>query len=83
MIAYVCKYTPVELIKAFGEEAYKLEPKVASVENAERFLHTNLCSFSKAVLEYILQNDIKKLVLTTCCDSMKRVYDVLKDKWNL
>ncbi|AEM74716.1 acyl-CoA dehydratase activase [Caldicellulosiruptor acetigenus] len=80
MIAYVCKYTPVELIKAFGEEAYKLEPKVASVENAERFLHTNLCSFSKAVLEYILQNDIKRIVLTACCDSMKRVYDVLKDK---
>ncbi|ACM59351.1 putative CoA-substrate-specific enzyme activase [Caldicellulosiruptor bescii] len=80
MIAYVCKYTPVELIKAFGEEVYKLEPKVASVENAERFLHTNLCSFSKAVLEYILQNDIKRVVLTACCDSMKRVYDVLKDK---
>jgi benzoyl-CoA reductase/2-hydroxyglutaryl-CoA dehydratase subunit BcrC/BadD/HgdB len=80
MIAYVCKYTPVELIKAFGEEVYKLEPKVALVENAERFLHTNLCSFSKAVLEYILQNDIKRVVLTACCDSMKRVYDVLKDK---
>lgn len=54
MIVYVCKYIFVELIKVFGEEVYKLELKVVLVENVERFLYINFCSFSKVVLEYIL-----------------------------
>ncbi|WPX08694.1 acyl-CoA dehydratase activase [Anaerocellum danielii] len=80
MIAYVCKYTPVEIIKAFGEDIFCIEPKVSSYENAEKLLHPNMCSFAKAIVESVLQDDIKSLVLTNCCDSIKRVYDVLKDR---
>jgi len=32
------------------------------------------------VLENILENDIQEVVLTSCCDSVCRLYDVLKDR---
>lgn len=80
MIAYVCKYTPIEIIKAFGEDVFCIEPEISSYENAEKLLHPNMCSFAKAIVEYVLQSGIKNLVLTNCCDSIKRVYDVLKDR---
>jgi len=80
MIAYVCKYTPIEIIKAFGEDVFCIEPEISSYENAEKLLHPNMCSFAKAIMECVLQNDIKSLVLTNCCDSIKRVHDVLKNR---
>ncbi|WP_271629226.1 acyl-CoA dehydratase activase [Caldicellulosiruptor sp. DIB 104C] len=80
MIGYVCKYTPIEIIKAFGEDVFCIEPEISSYENAEKLLHPNMCSFAKAIVEYVLQSGIKNLVLTNCCDSIKRVYDVLKDR---
>lgn len=78
MIAYVCKYTPIEIIEAFNEEPFLIEPSFSSFNKADELLHPNMCSYSKAVLEEILLNNIEEVVLTTCCDSVKRLYDVLK-----
>ncbi len=78
MIAYTCKYTPVELFAGFGEEAEKLNPEVAQFDEADRLSHRNLCSFARALLQSFRENDIQKLVLTSCCDSLRRTADVLQ-----
>jgi len=80
MVGYVCKYTPIEIIKAFDEDVVRIEPEDKTYELSEAYTHPNMCSFMKGVLEYILRNNIDEVVLTTCCDSIKRLYDILKDK---
>lgn len=80
MIGYICKYTPVELIEAFGEKTVKIEPKGKSQERALACTHVNMCSFMKGALEQILEENIRELVLVNCCDSIRRLYDILKDK---
>jgi hypothetical protein len=47
MTGYVCKYTPVEIIRAFDEEVYRIEPKIKSVEGVMSLTHPNMCSFMK------------------------------------
>lgn len=80
MIGYVCKYTPVEVIEAFGEEPVRLDPAGKSYESAEALFHSNMCSFAKGILENILENNVEEVVLTSCCDSIKRLYDLLKGR---
>lgn len=80
MIGYVCKYTPVKVLEVFGEDVVRLEPEIKSFDMAESVTHPNMCSFMKAVLEEISKNNIDKLVLVNCCDSMETLYDILKDK---
>lgn len=72
MIGYICKYTPVEIIEAFGEEPVRLESGYKSHERAEALIHSNMCSFAKGVLENIIENNIEEVILTACCDSIKR-----------
>ena len=43
-------------------------------------MHPNICSFTKSVLEDVLAGDYEGVVLTTCCDSIRRLYDVLKQQ---
>ncbi len=80
MIGYICKYTPVEIFEAFGEEVKRLEPDVAGFNQADTLMHPNLCSFAKGIVETALEEPLDGIVLTTCCDSIRRVYDVLKEK---
>jgi len=80
LVGYICKYTPVEIIEAFGEEPLRLESGYKSHEYAEALIHSNICSFAKGVLESIIENNIEEVILTACCDSIKRLYDVLKDR---
>jgi len=80
MIGYVCKYTPVEIFEAMGEETCRIEPDVTSFNQADTLMHPNLCSYAKGVVETVLDGRYDGVVLTTCCDSIRRVYDVLKEK---
>ena len=80
MIGYVCKYTPVEVFEAFGEEIVRIEPSYDNFNNADAFMHPNMCSYSKAVLEEAISEKYEGIILVTCCDSIKRLYDVLKEK---
>ena len=43
-------------------------------------MHPNICSFAKGVLEEVLANDYEGVILTTCCDSIRRLYDVLREE---
>jgi predicted CoA-substrate-specific enzyme activase len=37
-----------------------------------------MCTYSKAVLEECLNKNINEIILVNCCDSIRRLYDVLK-----
>lgn len=72
-----CKYAPAELMAGFGEKLERLDPAPAAFTCAEGCTHPNMCSFAKAVIEEVQQKEIRQLILTDCCDAMRRVYDVL------
>ena len=79
MIYTTCRYAPIELFKGFNEEHKILEVKVKNFSCAENYVHPNLCSYAKAVIETVLEENIKELVLTDCCDAVRRSYDVLQE----
>ena len=73
MIGYVCKYTPVEVFEAMGVEIRRIQPEVTNFNQADTLMHPNICSFTKSVLEDVLAGDYEGVVLTTCCDSIRRL----------
>ena len=79
MIHYVCKYTPLELFKGFGEECAVLEEMPENFEQSDQIAHANLCGFGKSVIQAVLEGKADQLVLVNCCDSMHRVYDIVKN----
>ena len=80
---YVCKYTPIELLQAFGAECANLNRMPNSFEQAEQLIHPNICGFGKALVEAVMQGEVKELVLVNCCDTIRSVYDVLQDSGRL
>ena len=76
MIGYFCKYAPIEIFKGFDEECREIRPSEA--RETSSVIHPNLCSFIKAAFEEIKDGDYSGVVLTTCCDSTRRLYDLLK-----
>lgn len=79
MFGYLCKYVPVEIFEALGIELQRIEPEVSDYTQAETYLHANVCSFIKSVLEDVLIHDYEGIILTACCDSTRRLYDALKE----
>ena len=51
MIYYVCKYTPIELFRGFGEECSVLEEMPENFEQSDQIAHANLCGFGKSVIQ--------------------------------
>lgn len=80
---YICKYTPVELLNAFGADCRYLDEMPDGFYYAEAKVHPNLCGFGKSILEAVFKGQIKELVLVDCCDSIKAVYDLLMDSGKL
>ncbi|MCI8593965.1 MAG: 3-hydroxyacyl-ACP dehydratase [Oscillospiraceae bacterium] len=78
-IGFVCKYTPAEVFEAMGDMTGRIEPQVSDFNRADTMMHPNVCSYAKAVLEEVMAGDWDGVVLTTCCDSIRRLYDVLKN----
>ena len=82
-IYYVCKYTPIELLAAMGASCENLNGMPGNFELAEQMVHPNICGFGKAVLEAVMEGQVKELVLVNCCDTIRSVYDVLEDMGKL
>ena len=74
MITYICKYTPLELLYAFGEEAEGPDMNITELSGSEGIIHGNLCSHAKLLGETILKSD-GDVLLTNCCDPVRRVKD--------
>lgn len=83
MIYYVCKYTPTHVLECFGEETKRIDPSIYNFDKSDALMHPNICSYGKSILEYCLNNNIEELVLINCCDSIRRLYDVLSLKGRL
>lgn len=80
---YVCKYTPTELLQAFGGECVNLNQMPQGFDLADQLAHPNLCGFGKALLEAVMSDQVKELVLVNCCDTIRSVYDILEDSGKL
>ncbi|WP_138207912.1 2-hydroxyacyl-CoA dehydratase family protein [Haloimpatiens lingqiaonensis] len=78
MIGYLCKYTPIHIIESFGEDTYKINPQIYTFDKCNYLTHNNMCSYIKAVIDECYNKKIDKLVLVNCCDSIRRLYDILK-----
>ncbi len=81
MLGYICKYAPVEVFESMGVEMKRIEPDVTNFNQAEVKMHPNICSFAKGVLEDMMESDYEGIILTTCCDSIRRLYDVLREEF--
>ena len=81
MLAYVCKYVPIEIFKALGEDIEIIDPDVVNFNLADTLMHPNLCSFVKGTLEEFSRKNYEGIILTSCCDSIKRLYDILKKEY--
>jgi predicted CoA-substrate-specific enzyme activase len=80
MIYYICKYTPVELLAGFGAQAKLLDSLPENFDRADSCGHPNLCGYGKAIIEKVSTGTVKELVLVNCCDTIRRIYDILREK---
>lgn len=81
MLGYICKYTPIEIFEAMDTEIQMIEPSAVGFSQADTLMHSNICSFTKSVLEDAVTGSYEGIIFTTCCDSMRRLYDVLKHQF--
>ena len=79
-VGYVCKYAPIEALEAMGAHMERIDPdeSLVNFDAAESCMHANVCSFAKATFETVLSGNLDGIVLTTCCDSMRRLADALR-----
>ena len=80
---YVCKYTPIELLEAFGGEVENFNHMPDGFDLADQVAHPNICGFGKTLLEAVMEGKIKELVLVSCCDTIRSVYDILLESGKL
>ena len=80
---YICKYTPVELLRAFGGECAILNHMPENFDLSDQVSHPNICGFGKSLLEACMEGKVKELVLVNCCDTIRSAYDVLLESGKL
>lgn len=80
MITYVCKYTPLEIFAGFNEECRLIDNLAEDFDLAGRLSHDNLCGFGKTMLQEVLDTKPEAIIITNCCDTMKRTYEVIVDQ---
>lgn len=80
---YSCKYTPIELLAAFGAECENLNEMPKGFDLAEQITHPNICGFGKTLLEAVMSGKVKELVLVNCCDTIRSVCDLLEESGKL
>ncbi len=83
MFAYTCKYTPISILEAFDEVPVKINSTAYSFDKSDALMHPNMCTYCKALLENLMNCNSNQLILMNCCDSMRRLYDVLKYQSNI
>ena len=80
---YICKYTPLELLEGFGAHPEAWNEMPTGFGRSEQLLGSNICGFGKALLDACLSGQIHELVLTSCCDTIRSVADVLRAEGTL
>ena len=82
-IIYTCPYVPAEWIVAHGLRASRL--LLDRVDSASMLIRTEgVCPFVRSFISEVMKNkDAGGVVVTTVCDQMRRVFDVLVRKCDL
>ena len=90
MLTYLCKYTPVELLTALGASLEAPNTEAADFDRSDRLIHPNVCSHAKMLTDALVRagerdcagcegcgqaRGQRELILTNCCDSIRRVWD--------
>jgi predicted CoA-substrate-specific enzyme activase len=75
MITYICKYTPAEMLDAFDASPEVPNAETADFAYADTMVHSSLCSHARQLLTASRGTD--EMLLTSCCDSVRRVYDAV------
>ena len=83
MIAWNCKYTPVELLGALGAEPMFLNSGAEDFGYAESVAHSSICCHVQAFLQNCHDMNLREAVLVNCCDSMRSAYGILKNSGDL
>jgi len=73
-IETTCSYIPLEIIRAMGFTPRRL---LAPAPRETGLLPRNYCSYVRAC---VYPSDSIPVVFTTCCDGMRRCYDIRKSK---
>jgi len=80
-IAYFCSYVPEEILSVPGLYGYRMRaPNMITTETADSYLGLFNCSYTRAMLETILENEpgwMDGFVFTAGCDHLRRLYDNL------
>lgn len=81
MMTYLCKYTPLELMLSFGAGFEMPNNDAPDFSATDPYLHSSVCSHAKLLMLSLIEekDSSGELILTTCCDSIRRVWDALPD----
>ncbi len=81
-IGYTCSYVPEVLLSIDRFIPVRLRaPKVAGTEIADIYLSNVICSYTRSLLEFAMDeqyNFLSGLVFAASCDHLRRLYDNLK-----
>ncbi len=97
MTTYLCKYTPVELLLALGCSLTEPNEEVRDFSDSDALIHSSVCSHAKQLLTVLIEENgadcgaaceeceggRRELILTNCCDSIRRVADIAEAEENL
>lgn len=73
---YNCLSFPPEIFAAAGLKAYRPWPDEVDLQQGD-LIPYDFCPYSRAYLSHILKVGSRPL-LASCCDAMRRVYDIVK-----
>ncbi len=73
-----CTHIPLELLSTLGYRVKRFLPENVKEKDNNFLLPTDYCPYSKVLLNYFLE-DKKQIVMSTSCDAMRRVYDIVSN----
>jgi len=77
MITYICRYAPAAIIAGFSENAELFNSAAEDLSDADGISHQNMCGFSRALIAAAMEKKVSGLLLTSCCDCIKRAFDII------
>ena len=78
MIACMCKYSPFAIFEGFNENGIIIDDSIEQFTESEKLMHPSMCSYSKGLLDKIIERKIDKVFLVNCCDAIRRLKDTLE-----
>lgn len=81
-IIYSCPFVPAEWIAAHGLTPARIRPKYSATSSIG--LAAGVCSYARAFAETAIEdNDARAAVVTTLCDQMRRISEVIEESTDL